>query len=71
MPRLKLMTPQETADYLTQLGVETSARTLQDWRRKGTGPDYIRIEGRRVRYEPAAVRRWLALGERRTAGAVA
>jgi hypothetical protein len=71
MPRPKYMTTQETAEYLGRLGIETSARTLEDWRHKGTGPDYTRIEGRRVRYEPAIVRRWLSLGERRTAGVAA
>lgn len=63
----KLMTPDETADYLTRLGVRTSARTLQDWRHKGTGPDFIRIEGRRVRYEPATVKQWIFSDERKTA----
>jgi hypothetical protein len=62
------MTTKETAAYLTRLGIETSPRTLEDWRHKGTGPDYVRIEGRRVRYEPTAVRVWLSLGERKTAG---
>lgn len=71
MPRPKYMTTQETADFLKQLGIETSARTLEDWRHKGTGPDFIRIEGRRVRYEPVAVRRWLSLGERKAVSTAA
>jgi len=68
---MKLMTAEETAAYLTRLGVRTSARTLGDWRQKGTGPDFIRIEGRRVRYRPEAVRQWLVQDERNTAGAAA
>lgn len=68
---MKLMTAQETADYLTRLGVRTSARTLGDWRQKGTGPDFIRIEGRRVRYRPETVRQWLTQDERKPAGTAA
>jgi len=70
MPRLRLMTTQELADHLTEAGLQTSARTLEDWRRKGTGPDYVRVGGR-VRYRPSAVRQWLAQGESRTAGSAA
>jgi hypothetical protein len=46
MPALKLMTTEETADFLTRLGVRTSARTLVEWRYKKTGPDYLRVQGR-------------------------
>ncbi|WP_084087054.1 helix-turn-helix domain-containing protein [Aerolutibacter daejeonensis] len=43
-PRRNL-SEQEAADYLGVLSV----RTLQDWRRKRTGPAYLRL-GRRVAY---------------------
>jgi excisionase family DNA binding protein len=35
------------------------AGTLRRWRREGQGPPFVRL-GRHVRYDPAAVRRWLA-----------
>lgn len=43
-PRRNL-SEQEAADYLGVLSV----RTLQDWRRKRTGPVYLRL-GRRIAY---------------------
>ncbi|MGH3273249.1 MAG: hypothetical protein ACRDNZ_02860 [Streptosporangiaceae bacterium] len=70
MPPLKLMTTAETADYITRLGARTSARTLEDWRQKGTGPDYFRVEGR-VFYSPGGVRRWLAQKEQKAAAGTA
>lgn len=42
----------------THLGV-LSVRTLQDWRRKGTGPAYFRL-GRRVAYSLADLNAFLA-----------
>ena len=56
---LRLMSTEETAEYITGAGVRTSARTLETWRRKGTGPEFVRVGGR-VRYKPSAVRRWLS-----------
>jgi hypothetical protein len=70
MAGLKLLTTEEVADRLTRAGVRTSARTLETWRRKGTGPEYIRIE-RRVRYRPAAVREFLTRDEPNAAGTAA
>ena len=49
----QMLSPIELAH---QLGV--SRETLRRWRVRGQGPDYHYI-GRQVRYEPAAVRRWL------------
>lgn len=49
-----LWTPPETAAFL---GVPVA--TLYQWRRRGYGPPAIRV-GRHLRYEPAAVRAWLA-----------
>lgn len=38
--------------------------TLKDWRYRGdTGPTFIRVGGH-IRYEPAAVRRWLESNRR-------
>jgi len=42
----KLLT---TADVAEHYGV--SARTVEDWRHKGTGPAFIRV-GKHVRYRP-------------------
>ena len=70
MAHLRLMTTQEVADYLTRAGVQTSARTLEAWRRQGTGPDFLRVQGR-VRYRPAAVREWLVQDEHKSAGTAA
>ena len=63
------MSTEETAGYITEAGVRTSARTLETWRRKGTGPAFVRIGGR-VRYRPSAVRQWLT-GDRGAAGTAA
>ena len=32
--------------------------TLKRWRYEGVGPPFLRL-GRHVRYDPAAIRRWL------------
>lgn len=36
-----------------------SPRTLQAWRRRGVGPPFVRL-GRAVRYDAAALERWIA-----------
>lgn len=36
--------------------------TLQRWRAEGTGPDWIRIGARAVRYPAEAVEQWLRDG---------
>lgn len=33
-------------------------KTLQAWRCRGGGPEFIRV-GRLVRYEPKAIQRWI------------
>lgn len=43
----------QLAEYL---GVDV--KSLERWRREGTGPPFIRA-GRQVRYDPQAVRAWL------------
>jgi len=45
-------TPQETAVFL-----RLSEQTLANWRWRGCGPPYQKINGA-VRYDPAAVREW-------------
>ncbi|MGH3897968.1 MAG: helix-turn-helix domain-containing protein [Pseudonocardiaceae bacterium] len=49
-----MWTVEDLADYL-QLPVQT----LYQWRRKNSGPPAKKC-GRHLRYDPAAVRRWVA-----------
>jgi excisionase family DNA binding protein len=49
----ELLTEQELADEL-----KVSRRTLQRWRREGTGPNWIRV-GKAPRYRRSAVAAWL------------
>lgn len=53
-----LITPETLAARL-----ETTTRTLSEWRVTGRGPDYIRAGGRRIFYRPAAVDEWLLAQE--------
>jgi len=48
------LSPEALSGYLGGIPV----RTIEDWRRKGTGPDYVTV-GKHVRYNKAAVDRWL------------
>lgn len=45
-------TSRETADFL-----RLSEQTLANWRWRGCGPPYLKINGA-VRYDPEAVRAW-------------
>lgn len=56
----KLLTTGQLAELLN--GV--SRRTLEDWRRKGLGPDYVMLGPSTVRYRPEAVEAWLQSKER-------
>lgn len=56
----RLLNEKEVAGLL---GIST--RSLQNYRVDGGGPEFIRI-GRRVAYEPAAVRCWIAAQRRRS-----
>ncbi len=38
------------------LGV--SARAMQEWRRRGDGPQYVRISSRCIRYRPEDLHKW-------------
>ena len=51
----RLLSEAETAALL---GI--AQRTLQEWRRKGAGPAFIRLAGRSVRYRQADVLAWVA-----------
>ncbi len=51
----ELMTPRELAKL-----VGYSPQSLELWRRKGRGPQFIRVSGHKgVRYPASSVRRWL------------
>lgn len=50
-----LLTTQQLAEYLG----DVSTRTLEDWRLRGIGPDYVPLSPKMVRYRAAAVERWL------------
>ena len=50
-----LGTPDEVAAYLKR-----PPKTLAEWRSRGRGPRYFKLEGGQVRYDWADVRAWLA-----------
>lgn len=54
-----LWTDRETADFL-----RLSTQTLANWRWRGCGPPYLKINGA-VRYDPTVVSEW-ATGQMRT-----
>jgi predicted DNA-binding transcriptional regulator AlpA len=43
--------------------------TLESWRAKGKAPRHIALGGRRLAYQPSAVREWLVEQERTTGSA--
>jgi excisionase family DNA binding protein len=49
-----LLTPDEAADFLS-----LSTETLAQWRSQRRGPNYIKLEGRLVRYRTAELERYL------------
>jgi len=51
---LKLLSEREAGNVL---GV--TAIGMRKWRVKGLGPPWIRLGKRLVRYDPAALRRWI------------
>lgn len=51
--RRPLATPTQLSEFL---GIPE--KTLEDWRSKQTGPEFIRV-GRHVRYRWSAVEKWL------------
>lgn len=54
-----LATPEEVAAYL-----QRPLKTLAEWRSRGRGPRYLKLENGQVRYDWADVRTWL-LSQRR------
>ena len=48
-----LVTEKEAADLLG-----LTPRTLQAWRHRGGGPEYVRVSSRCVRYRPADLEAW-------------
>jgi predicted DNA-binding transcriptional regulator AlpA len=53
-----------TEEAARRLGV--SARTLDSWRWLGTGPRYIKLTARVVRYPADALQEWVATHPRRS-----
>lgn len=58
MQKPELLTVQQAATYL-----DIRPSTLQQWRNKNTGPDFVRI-GRLIRYQRDALDRYLAVQSR-------
>lgn len=50
----RLLNEQEAADFL---GV--SIRTMQNWRHRGGGPSYIKLNSRSVRYQLSDLKAWI------------
>lgn len=55
MPRL--YTVAEAAEVL-----RTTTNTVNDWRKRGTGPAYVRVGGRRILYTEDALLAFLSEG---------
>lgn len=53
--------PAQLAAYL-----QVSEATLQDWRYRGGGPEFLKLKNGRIRYEGSAVLAWKAARRRRT-----
>lgn len=50
-----LLTPEQVAEIL---GVTTGA--LAQWRYLGTGPRFVKLTGRQIRYAPSDVQNWIS-----------
>ena len=48
-----LIPESEAADFL-----DVTPRALQDWRQRGTGPPYVKISARCVKYTRFRMKRW-------------
>ena len=59
----RLLNTVEAAERLA-----TSHRTLEDWRLRGGGPVYRKLGKRIVRYDPADLEAFIALGIRTNTG---
>lgn len=49
-----LMDTQQLSEFL-----QVPATTIKDWRRRGEGPAYIKLNGHMVRYRLSVVNAWL------------
>lgn len=58
LPTNKLWTQEQAAEYL-----EMHASTMQRWRAMSTGPDYIQMGGRKVRYRKEDLDRFIEEGK--------
>lgn len=54
----ELLTPKDASAFLS-----VSVRTLEDWRREGRGPRFLK-HGRCVRYSRDAIAAWIAANTR-------
>jgi excisionase family DNA binding protein len=60
--RSETLSQEEAGEYLWW-----PAETLRTWRRRGVGPQYVKM-GNHVRYRKAALDRWLEEREQEVAG---
>lgn len=58
-----LLTTEQLAAYLA-----VSPDDVKKMRAESTGPDYVQLTARRIRYSPVAVARWLEAKTVRTGG---
>lgn len=54
---MSLLTPRQAAALL-----QLDERTLTNWRSAGTGPRFLRINGRAIRYRTLDIESWLLDG---------
>ena len=52
---MKLLTQREASKVLN-----VAERTLEGWRQRGTGPAFVRLSARAIRYMDEALRAWVA-----------
>lgn len=50
----QLLTTAETATYLS-----VSPRTLESWRTKLTGPPFVKLDSKQVRYRQSDLEKWV------------
>ena len=67
-PMDQIIEPLITSQQLAKI-LNIGHSTLESWRAKGKAPRHIALGGRRLAYQPSAVREWLAEQERSTEGA--
>lgn len=54
-PSESLLNAAEVAEW-----IDVDQQLLADWRSRRVGPPFLKLGHRTVRYEPAAIRKWLA-----------